>query len=119
MSSALFDRIRRNMGIRLGLWNALIFTLSSFALLALAWYLLALAIGRKDREVLESRLREYAAIYDNTGLEGLRGAIAREEGRAQAFFVRLVSAWNGVSFLNVPDDWITFKDIPSGWAGYR
>jgi signal transduction histidine kinase len=119
MSSALFDRIRRSMGIRLGLWNALIFALSSSALLALAYYLLTVAIGRKDREVLEARLREYAVVYESTGLTGLRGAIEREEGRGQTYFVRLVSAWNGVSFINAPNDWITFKDIPTGWAGYR
>jgi signal transduction histidine kinase len=24
-----------------------------------------------------------------------------------------------VAFVSVPDDWIAFKDIPGGWAGYR
>jgi len=92
---------------------------SSFALLGVAYYLLTAAIGRKDREVLEARLREYAAIYNGGGLAGLRNAVQQEGERPRTFFVRLVSAWNDVSFVNVPDDWITFKDRPGGLAGYR
>jgi signal transduction histidine kinase len=119
MSFDLLDRTRRNIGVRLGLWYAFIFAVSSFALLAVAYVLLAAAIGGKDRELLAARLREFAAIYDNSGLGGLRAAIQQEEGSQQTFFVRLVSAWNDVSFVNVPDDWITFRDIPGGWTGYR
>src|SRR2546429_9246328 len=107
MFSGLLEPLRRNIGIRLGLWYALIFTLSSVALFALAYYLLAAAIGTKDREVLEARLREYAAVYDNSGLAGLRNAIRQEEGSQKTYFVRLVSPWNDVSLVNVPDDWIT------------
>src|SRR5439155_633869 len=118
MSFELLDRARRNIGVRLGLWYAFIFTLSSVALFALAYYLLAAVIGTKDREVLEARLREYAAVYDNSGLAGLRNAIQQEEGSQKTYFVRFVSPWNDVSLVNVPDDWITFKDIPGRWAGY-
>jgi hypothetical protein len=42
-----------------------------------------------------------------------------EEGGRKTFFVRLVRPWNDVAFVSVPDDWIAFKDIPGGWAGYR
>jgi signal transduction histidine kinase len=119
MSFDLLDRARRDTGVRLGLWYAFIFALGSFALLTLAYYLLAAAVNRKDREVLEARLREFSAVYDNSGLSGLRNALQQEEANQQTFYVRLVSAWNDVSFVNVPDDWITFKDIPGGLAGYR
>lgn len=113
------EKIRRNIGVRLGLWYASIFTLSCIALFALAYYLLAAAVGSKDREVLEARLREYAAIYQDGGLAELRSAIQQEAAAQKTYFVRLVSAWNDVVLVNVPDDWITFKDIPSGLAGYR
>ena len=115
----VLDRARRNIGIRLGLWYAFIFAVSSVALFALAYYLLVAAIGSKDREVLEARLKEYAAVYDNAGPAGLRDAIQQEQASQKIFFIRLVNAWNDVSFVNVPDDWIAFKDIPSGWTGYR
>ena len=103
MSFGLLERARRNIGIRLSLWYALIFTLSSVALLALAYYLLAAAIGSKDREVLEAQLREYAAIYDRPRARpGCATRFNRRKEARQTFFVRLVSAWNDVSFVNVP-----------------
>jgi hypothetical protein len=47
MSSGLLEPLRRNIGLRLSLLYALIFTLSSVTLLALAYYLLAAAVGSK------------------------------------------------------------------------
>ena len=119
MSFDLFDRVRRNIGVRLGFWYALAFTLSNVALFGLAYYLLAAAIGSKDREVLRARLGECAAIYANGGLPALRTAVQTEDGGRKTLFVRLISPWNDVAFVSIPDDWITFKDLPGGWAGYR
>ena len=51
MSSGLLESLRRNVGLRLSLLYALIFSVSSVALLALAYYLLAAAVGSKDREI--------------------------------------------------------------------
>lgn len=113
------EKLRRNIGVRLGLWYASIFTCSCIALFALAYYVLTAAIGSKDREVLQARLREYAAVYENGGLSELRVVIRQEESGQKLFFVRLVNAWNGIAYVDAPDDWITFKDIPSGLAGYR
>jgi signal transduction histidine kinase len=113
------EKLRRNIGVRLGLWYASIFTCSCIALFALAYYVLTAAIGSKDREVLQARLREYAAVYENGGLSELRAVIHQEESGQKLFFVRLVSAWNDIAYVDAPDDWITFKDIPSGLAGYR
>ena len=113
------EKLRRNIGVRLGLWYASIFTCSCIALFALAYYVLTAAIGSKDREVLQARLREYAAVYENGGLSELRAVIRQEESGQKLFFVRLVNAWNGIAYVDAPDDWITFKDIPSGLAGYR
>src|SRR5438552_1735347 len=104
MSFDLLDRARRNIGVRLGLWYAFIFTLSTVALFALAYYLLAAAIGTKDREVLEARLREYAAVYGNSGPAGLRHAIQQEEGSKRTYFVRHLSPWNDLSHVNVTAD---------------
>ena len=95
MSFDLLERARRNVGVRLGLWYAAVFTLSSVVLLATAYFLLARAIGSKDREVLQARLRKYAAVYDNGGLPRLRRAIQQETGSQKTCYVRLVNAWNG------------------------
>jgi signal transduction histidine kinase len=119
MFSGPVERIRRNIGVRLGLWSALIFTAGCIGLLALAYYMLGAAVGAKDREVLQARLHEFAAVYDNYGLPALRSAIQQEEGPQKTIFVRLVDPLNDVQFVSVPDDWVTFHDIPSGIAGYR
>lgn len=113
------EKLRRNIAVRIGLWYALLFTLSCAALFALAYYILAAAIGSKDREVLQARLHEYAAVYENGGLQDLRAVVQQEEAGQKTFFVRLVNPWNDIVYVDAPDDWITFKDIPSGIAGYR
>ena len=68
MSYGPLEKIRRNIGVRLGLWSALIFALSSIALLALAYYLLAAAVGSKDRELLLARLRERGLMEQSIAL---------------------------------------------------
>jgi signal transduction histidine kinase len=113
------ERIRRNIGVRLGLWPACVFALSCVGLLALAYYSLQGALGGKDREVLQARLREFAAVYDTGGLADLRNVIRQEEGAEKTYFVRLINPWNDVAFVSVPDDWVTFHDLPTGLAGYR
>jgi signal transduction histidine kinase len=117
MFYARLDIARRNIGVRLGLWYAFVFALSTVALLTIAWYLLAAAVGRKDREVLQARLQEYAAVYENGGVAALRDAVQQESGEAKTFYVRLVSPWNTATLFNVPEDWIAFKDVPTGLPG--
>ena len=118
MSFGLFKIARRNVGVRLGLWYAFIFACSSVALLGLAYLLLVTAIGNKDRELVQARLREYAAVYQAGGLRALRNTLHEEQG-SQTLFIRVANMWNDVAFANVPDDWITFKDVDGGLAGYR
>jgi signal transduction histidine kinase len=119
MSLGLAEKIHRSIGVRLGLWYALIFALGCIAMLAVAYYVLAAAVGSKDREVLEARLREFAAIYNTGGVAGLRRVVQQEQGKQKTLFVRLVSPWNEAFPISVPDDWITFHEIPTGIAGYR
>ena len=86
MSFGVLKTARRNLGVRLGLWYALVFAASSIALLMVAYYLLAGAIGRKDREVLDARLQEYAAIYDDGGLPALHDAMQSGNRRPKNIF---------------------------------
>jgi signal transduction histidine kinase len=119
MSFGLLNLARRNVGVRLGLWYAFIFACSSVALLGIAYYLLVTAIGNKDRELVEARWREYSAVLQAGGLPALRNTLQEEQGNQKTFFVRVVTAFNDVALANVPDDWITFHEVPGGLAGYR
>ncbi|HTV41143.1 MAG TPA: HAMP domain-containing sensor histidine kinase [Candidatus Sulfotelmatobacter sp.] len=117
MSFALLEIARRNIGVRLGLWYAFVFAVSTIALLTIAWYLVAADVGRKDRELLQARLQEYAALYQSGGLPALHDAMQQETGEAKTFFVRLVSPFGQATLLNLPADWIAFKDVPTIFPG--
>ncbi len=117
MSSGLLEPLRRNIGVKLGLWYALVFMLSSAMLFAFAYYLLANAIGSKDREVLEARLKEAVTLYRAGGPGALRqwvGSMSAETRNTT--FLRLVNVFNISSYFSVPPDWVSFQDVP-GWAG--
>ena len=120
MSSGLLDPLRRNIGVRLSLLYALIFTASSLALFTLAYYLLAAAVGSKDREVLEARLKEAAAVYEGGGMRGLQSWVQNQPPQIQqTLFVRLLNVFNNVTFVTAPGDWVSFRDVPTGLEGYR
>ena len=119
MSSGLLESLRRNIGLRLSLLYAFIFAVSGVALLALAYYLLAAAIGSKDREVLEARLKEAAVVYEAGGVNALRGWVRSQPVPVQnTMFVHLVNPLNGNDLLiSAPEDWVALKDVP-GFEGY-
>jgi signal transduction histidine kinase len=117
MFFAFLEFARRNIGVRLGLWYALVFAVSSIALLTVAWYLVAADVGLKDREVLQAKLQEYGAVYQSGGVPALHYAMQQETGEAKTFYVRLVSPWNAATLLNVPEDWIAVRDVPTGFPG--
>lgn len=106
----------RNIGVRLSFWYALIFTLSSLALLASAYYLLTAAVTSKDREVLDARWKEVAAVYDSGSIPALRNWVQAQPPQVQhTLLVRLVNVF-GMQFVSAPEDWVTLRDVP-GWGG--
>jgi signal transduction histidine kinase len=118
MSSGLLEPFRRNIGLRLSLWYALIFTLSSVALFTLAYYLLAAAIGSKDREVLEAQLKEAAAVYESGGVRALQNWTRNQPQQLQqTLLVRVLNAFNREVYLRAPVDWVSIRNIPAGFAG--
>jgi signal transduction histidine kinase len=113
MFSGLLDPLRRSVGVRLSLWYALIFMLSSSALFMFAYYLLVAAVGSKDREVLEARLKEAATVYDAGGIAALRDWVNSQPKEVQAAtFVQLVNIFNNPTIIHVPPDWVSFRNIP-------
>jgi len=111
MSSKLLKRFGRSFSLRLSLWYTSIFILSAAALFLLVYWLLATALQRKDREVIESHLKEYAAIYQSSGVSALRSWISRsgETRKQKSFFVRIVGPFNNSLILAAPEDWIQFE----------
>ena len=109
MSSNLFKRWGRSFAVRLTLGYAMIFTLSAVVLFSLLYVLLASALERKDREVIEARLKECAAVYSSGGLPALRNLVqlnSTDESKSKSFFVRVTGNLGSVLFVNVPNDWL-------------
>lgn len=116
-------KFHRTLSFRLSLWYALIFTASAAVLFFISYLLLSASIERKDREIAEARAREYAAIYQSSGVNGLRNWLARNESaQPQKLFVRIVSPINTVLFISAPQDWVELDPqwlrfgIQRGWV---
>ncbi|MFZ2276779.1 MAG: ATP-binding protein, partial [Prosthecobacter sp.] len=109
MSSNLFKHWGRSFAVRLTLGYAVIFTLSAVVLFGLLYVLLASALERKDREVIDARLKECAAVYSSGGLSALRNLVklnSTDESKSKSFFVRVTGNLGSVLFVNVPNDWL-------------
>ncbi len=94
------------MTFRLNLWYASVFIASAGVLFILVYFLLAAAIERKDAEVIEDRVQEYAAIYQSSGIRALERWLRSSHESHQALFVRLITPWNLITVFRVPRDWI-------------
>jgi signal transduction histidine kinase len=120
MSFSVLEQLRRKVGFQLSLWYVLLFTLSNVALFALTYCLLAAAIQNRERLLLGAWLKETALLYEKGGVGALREWMQNQPPKLQiSLFVRLVSGTNSVTILNVPADWVTFKDTSSDWEDYR
>ena len=113
MSSSPVKRGRwLSFSVELSLGYAVLFTLSAAILFGLIYVLLAKALERKDREVIESKLKECAAVYDNGGLQALRNLVqrTRDADKARPFLVRVTGYRGSVLLYTVPDDWLHFDE---------
>ncbi len=110
MSSNPLKRLGRSFTLRLSLGYAALFTLSAVILFGLLYLLLASTLQHKDREVIEARLRECEAVYDNGGLAALQELVqrSRDSDKDKSFFVRLAGQRGSVLLLVAPDDWVQF-----------
>jgi signal transduction histidine kinase len=108
MQSTPINRFSWTLGLRLSLVYGAIFTGSALLLFVVIYYMLGAAIDRKDRDMVESRLREYQAVFQGGGVPALKDWIDRvgEAQRQQTFFVRVVKPDQTVLFMILPIDWV-------------
>ena len=121
MSLNPLERLARSFTFRLSCGYAALFTLSAVILFGLLYLLLASTLQRKDREVIEARLRECAAVYDNGGLAALQDLVqrSRDSNKDKSFFVRLAGERGSVLLLAAPDDWVQFDTSALNQGGDR
>ena len=109
------NRLFRSFAFRLSLWYALIFALSTAVLLLLVYTLVAREFADKDKEIILARLKEYAAVFEASGLQGLKQRALQDNNPAdeRAFYVNLVTP-QVVMPIFVPNEWGQFSPGPVG-----
>jgi signal transduction histidine kinase len=101
---------RRLLGLRLSVWYAMVFVLSTVVLVGLTYALLSSSLAQRDHDIIRATLREYASRYELGGLPALQNAMQLEErtGGEERLFVRVLG----------PDADAVFARMPEGWSGY-
>ena len=108
----------RNFAFRLSLWYAAVFAITAAVLLCLVYYLVAHALQHKDEEIILSKLREYAAIYQAGGPDALRQRAHQENDPAdeKSFYVNLITPTRRIFLpLMVPFEWQQFQPYSLVW----
>lgn len=110
MSSKPLKSLLHSFTLRLSLAAAALFTLSAAVLFGLLYLLLTTTVEHKDREIIEARLNECAAVYENLGLTGLKHLVDRDAApdKGKAFLVRVTGSSGSAVMMAVPPDWVAF-----------
>ena len=110
--------------MRLSLWFTALIAIGFTAIFALLYVLLGRQLEARESEALQLRLRQYAGIYEASGVQGLGERIDEDSAtpHVRSLFVRLVSQRGNVVWARVPPDWID-QDVkriavPDGWGGW-
>jgi signal transduction histidine kinase len=118
------NQLRRSVAVRLSLWFTVLFALGFTAVFALLYVLLGRQLEARESEALQLRLRQYAGIYEASGVQGLGERIDEDSAtpHVRSLFVRLISQSGNVVWARVPPDWID-QDVkrvavPDGWGGW-
>jgi signal transduction histidine kinase len=118
MFSKTLKRMGKTIGFRLTLWYSAVFIFSSLLLFGLTYVLLSSSIRAQGRELIQTKIREYALQYESGGMKGLMSEIHLEHSNNQlaGFFVRVADPQNKTLSLTLPHKWkeIYVKEIEDG-----
>ncbi len=96
----------RTFGLRIALWYATLFVAGSIAIIFLTYYLTAISLTQRDRQIINAKLGEYAAAYQRDGIDGLAATVRAEQRTApERLFVRVVDRGAEAIVLSNPDGW--------------
>lgn len=97
---------RGSFGLRLALWYATLFVLGALVIGALTYAVTAASLAQRDRQIIQSKLGEYAVVYGRGGLAALRDTVEAEQVTApERVFVRVVNRGTEALVLSTPGGW--------------
>jgi signal transduction histidine kinase len=110
--------LRRALGLRLSVWYAAVFAISTIALVAVTYTLLASSLAQRDHDIIRATWSEYASRYELGGLPALSRAVELEErgGDRERLFVRVLGRGADVVFVRDPQVWGRYavEDLGNG-----
>jgi signal transduction histidine kinase len=93
-------------GLRLALWYATLFVVGSIVIVSVTYWLTAVSLAQRDRQIIESKLGEYSAAYQRGGLDALADTVQAEQSTApERLFVRVVGRSAEAFVLSQPLGW--------------
>lgn len=127
MSSKWLERVSQALGLRLAAWYLGTFLASTLVIGGLTYGLLSSLLEKRDHDIIQSTLREYATRYQAGGLPALARAIELEQrsGSREPLFVRLIGPFEDVLLYALPETWGAFDltELPGGpnaiWSQVR
>jgi signal transduction histidine kinase len=96
----------RTFGLRLALWYATLFVSGAIAIVFVTYYLTALSLAQRDRQIINGKLGDYAAAYSRGGVPVLANTVRAEQLVApERLFVRVVDQGVESVVLSNNDGW--------------
>ena len=93
-------------GLRVALWYATLFVIGSLAIVFLTYYLTAVSLTQRDRQILQGKLGDYTAAYLRGGINVLANTVRIEQRAApERLFVRVIDRGLEAVVLSDSDDW--------------
>jgi signal transduction histidine kinase len=107
-------RLERSIGLRLAVWYALLFVLSSTVVGVLGYRLLERSLVGRDHDLLRVKLAEYVTRYESGGLRALSAVVEAEQasGDPDSVMVRLLAANADVVLLSPSPLWRAYDLRP-------
>jgi signal transduction histidine kinase len=105
------ERLSRAVGLRLAVWYAAVFLVSSITVALVAYALLAASLERRDHDLLRVKLAEYASRYETGGISAVSAAASAEQasGGPDAVLIRVVGRRADVLLMTTPAAWRIFR----------
>jgi signal transduction histidine kinase len=86
------SRFARAFGLRIALWYAVLFVAGALAIMWLTYTLTSASLERRDQQIIQAKIGEYATIYQRDGLDSLISTVRTEQLTApERLFVRVVT----------------------------
>jgi signal transduction histidine kinase len=113
----------RVFGLRLALWYSTLFIVGAILIVFLTYLLTAASLAQRDRQIIDSKLGEYATVYRRGGVRALADTVRAEQSTApERLFVRIVDRGTEALVLSNVQGWdpasLEIRTLPLGGGAF-